>query len=502
MLTEGQILEKKYRVGRLLGKGGMGAVFLGEHTLIKRAVAIKVLHEIDPNSENAKRFEKEAQAAGRIGSDHIVEVLDLGTTPDGDRFMVMEYLDGESLKERLARGRLSPAELVPLVTQVLEGLTAAHAAGIVHRDLKPDNIYILKEKAGRKDFVKIVDFGISKFNALGAEGAMTQAGAVMGTPYYMSPEQARAANEVDERSDVYAIGVLMYQAVTGSVPFQGTTLTELLFKIVFEEAPHPSSIVPDLDEAFSTIVLKAMARDPGDRHPTASALREALTSWREGPRAPQAGAPLALPPASQRAVAPRAPEAAPLAAGTAILDASSNPFGQSQPHAPAPPPPRPLAQSAAQPVDAARQSWQQPPPQQPQQQPFAPSMSSGSQTLDTPRPPAKSRAGVFALVAFVVLGLGGAAAFVATRPAKATADAGAGTASAAIAAPTAAPSALATASPSASTTAAEAPSASPTTTASAAVPARPAGAGARPLASAKPSAATASPAGKLKDLGY
>src|SRR6185312_5728918 len=158
-------------------------------------------------------------------------VLDLGKTPDGERFMVMEYLDGESLKTRLSRGRLQPAEVVPLATQILDGLSAAHAAGIVHRDLKPDNIFILKEKAGRRDFVKIVDFGISKFSALGAEGGgMTKTGAVMGTPYYMSPEQARAANEVDHRSDLYSVGVLMYEAVTSTVPFHETTLTALLFK--------------------------------------------------------------------------------------------------------------------------------------------------------------------------------------------------------------------------------------------------------------------------------
>ena len=252
----------------------MGSVFLGEHTRIKRAVAVKILHEEKADSENTQRFEREAEAAGRIGSDHIVEVLDFGSTPDGDRFMVMEYLDGETLKQRLKRvGRLDPVELAALATQVAEGLGAAHAAGIVHRDLKPDNLFIVKSKAGRTDFMKIVDFGISKFNTLtGEAGGMTKTGAVMGTPYYMSPEQARATNEVDERSDLYSLGVVLYEAVTGAVPFSGNTLTELMFKIVFEEPPHPLAVVPSLDQDFAGLVLKAMARDPARRFQSAAEL--------------------------------------------------------------------------------------------------------------------------------------------------------------------------------------------------------------------------------------
>ncbi|MCA9277439.1 MAG: serine/threonine protein kinase, partial [Phycisphaerales bacterium] len=166
-----------------------------------------------------QRFEREAQAAGRIGSEHIVEVLDLGNLPSGERFMVMEFLEGEDLTARIKRlKRLTPQQAVPILVQVLEGLAAAHDAGIIHRDLKPDNIFILRNKAGRADFVKILDFGVSKFSALDSDMSMTKTGAVMGTPYYMSPEQAKGG-KIDARSDLYAVGVVLYQAITGRVPF-------------------------------------------------------------------------------------------------------------------------------------------------------------------------------------------------------------------------------------------------------------------------------------------
>src|SRR5690606_33960935 len=189
-----------------------------------RKVAIKVLHAAAAGNEQVlRRFEREAQAAGTIGSDHILEVIDLGTLPDGDRYMVMEFLDGEELSSRIKhKGHLTPEELCPLVRQTLVGLKAAHAAQIIHRDLKPDNIFILREKAGRSDYVKIIDFGISKFNALAGDMSMTTTGAVMGTPYYMSPEQAKGSAHVDARTDLYAVGVIMYQALTGNVPFDGT----------------------------------------------------------------------------------------------------------------------------------------------------------------------------------------------------------------------------------------------------------------------------------------
>ena len=310
-LQTGQIIEGKYSILRLLGEGGMGSVYEGENVRIHRKVAIKVLHAgIAENVDAVARFEREAQAAGRIGSDHIVQVLDLGNLPGGDRFMVMEYLEGQSLSQRIqSRGRLTPEQAIPLMTQLLEGLGAAHRAGIIHRDLKPDNIYLVPHKKGHGDFVKILDFGISKFNKVSGEGgagsnmSMTRTGAVMGTPYYMSPEQAKGSRDMDHRSDLYSAGVILYEAITGRVPFNAETFNELIFKIVLEIPAPPEQHVPGLDPAFSALIRQAMAREQSARFQTAQEFAEALQAWSGGsyhapemavvePRPTQASAPV------------------------------------------------------------------------------------------------------------------------------------------------------------------------------------------------------------------
>src|SRR5215510_6275537 len=282
-LQPGQIVDGKYRIVRLLGEGGMGAVYEGENVRIHRRVAIKVLHPgTAANTDAVQRFEREAQAAGRIGSDHIVEVIDLGNLPEGDRFMVMEFLDGENLSQRIqARGRLSPQEATSVMLQLLEGLGAAHGAGIIHRDLKPDNVYLVRSKRGQADFVKILDFGISKFNKLNKDSgmSMTRTGAVMGTPYYMSPEQAKGSKEMDHRSDLYSSAVILYESITGKVPFDAETFNELIFKIALDTPVPPERHSPGLDPGFASIMQKAMAREANDRFQSAPDFAGALQAW-------------------------------------------------------------------------------------------------------------------------------------------------------------------------------------------------------------------------------
>lgn len=282
-LNPGDLIQGKYRIIRLIGQGGMGAVYEGENVVIARRVAIKVLHGIlAGDSAVIERFEREAQAAGRIGNDHIIEVLDMGRLDNNDRFMVMEYLDGETLDQRCERlGVISETELYPIVRQLLTGLMAAHHAGIVHRDLKPDNIFILQHKAGHRDFVKIIDFGISKFTTGGANFRMTMTGAIMGTPFYMAPEQAKGVKEVDIRSDVYAVGVVMFRALTGRVPFQADSFNELIFKIALSDTPEVQQLVPGIDLGLNAIVQRAMARNLEDRYADAGQFRDALDLWAE-----------------------------------------------------------------------------------------------------------------------------------------------------------------------------------------------------------------------------
>jgi eukaryotic-like serine/threonine-protein kinase len=281
-LEPGQILDGKYRVGRLIGEGGMGTVYEGENSRIGRRVAIKVLHaQVASMPEFVERFEREARAAARIGSPHVCDVLDLGDLPSGDRYIVMEYLDGTSFEDRLVqRTKLTAAQLAPIAFELLEGLGTMHVARVIHRDLKPANVFLAKTPSGRGEVVKILDFGVAKLQPFEGEvGTMTQTGTMMGTPLYMSPEQARGARDVDGRTDIYAASVMFYRALAGVLPYTADTLNELLFKIVLEEPKPIRDVAPEVDEVFAAIVHKGLARDLSQRFQTAREYQEAIAAW-------------------------------------------------------------------------------------------------------------------------------------------------------------------------------------------------------------------------------
>lgn len=281
-LEPGQVIDAKYRVVRRIGEGGMGTVYEGENQRIGRRVAIKVLHaQVAAMPEFVERFEREARAAARIGSPHVCDVLDLGDLPSGDRYIVMEYLDGVSFEDRLVeRGKLTPAQLAPIAFELLEGLGTMHVARVIHRDLKPANVFLAKMAGGRGEVVKILDFGVAKLLPFGGEvGTMTQTGTMMGTPLYMSPEQARGARDVDGRTDIYAASVMFYRALAGKLPYNADTLNELLFKIVLEDPRPLREVAPEIDEVFAGIIHKGLARDLEQRFVSARAYQEAIAAW-------------------------------------------------------------------------------------------------------------------------------------------------------------------------------------------------------------------------------
>jgi eukaryotic-like serine/threonine-protein kinase len=279
MLAPGQIIDGKYRIIEQIAEGGMGAVFLGDNTRIGRKVAIKVLNaSLAKHGVSVERFEQEAQLLARIGSEHIVSVLDMGDTPDGNSYMVMEYLEGETLGERLCRcSKLAIDESIAIAEQMLDGLAAAHSAGVVHRDIKPDNLFLTRR--GERECVKILDFGVSKLVSE-QPFSLTLNGTLVGTPAYMSPEQARG-HAIDLRTDLYAVGVVLYECISGETPILGENTHELLFRVAQEDPRPLESLVPDLDAGLAAIVRKALTRDREERFQTAGEFQEALRAWRE-----------------------------------------------------------------------------------------------------------------------------------------------------------------------------------------------------------------------------
>ncbi len=282
----GQIIDGKYRVMAVLGEGGMGSVFEAEHIAIGRLVAMKVLHPAQATKKVAvKRFHQEARAAGGIGHPNICEVFDFGTLADGSPYLVMERLRGDTLASRIStEGGLPIDEVLEAVMQVLSGLSAAHDRGILHRDIKPENVF-LAERPGYPPIAKLLDFGVSKVVAGGAnewddETDLTKTGMVMGTPYYMSPEQARGERNLDARLDLYAVGVLLYEALTGKRPFTGKNYNALLVHILSGNAAPPSSLRASIPYELERIVLKAMSKNREDRYASAAEFGRALAAVR------------------------------------------------------------------------------------------------------------------------------------------------------------------------------------------------------------------------------
>jgi hypothetical protein len=275
-LTPGTVLAGRFRVVRCMGVGGMGSVYEIEHELTKHRRALKLLHAaMAANSGVVERFLREASAAGRVGNQHIVETFDAGTLETGAPYLVMEMLRGETLSDRILRGPMPVSEVIDLVGQACDGVHAAHEAGIVHRDLKPDNLFVVDVEG--RPFVKILDFGISKFDPGKTGGmALTQEGAALGTPYYMSPEQIRGEANLDARTDVYALGVILYECTAGQRPFEADALTQLAV-LIHTGRPKPlAELRPDLPPGFSDLVARAMATDREQRTQSARGLRTEL----------------------------------------------------------------------------------------------------------------------------------------------------------------------------------------------------------------------------------
>ena len=278
-IRPGEVIAERYRIVAEIGRGAMGTVYRAEHVQISKVMAIKLLHrELEDNPENVARFQLEAEAASRLNHPNTVQVFDFGRTKSGSLYLAMEHVDGEDLGKAIGRdGAIPFGRVAYLCAQVAGSVADAHAAGVIHRDLKPENIVIKQGRDGERP--KVLDFGLAKLfeGKLGTQ--ITSSGTIVGTPYYMSPEQIQG-QELDPRSDVYAMGAIMYECVVGAPPFDAPNPVGVLSKHLSEEPPAPSSRSPlSVPAEANEIILKCLQKDPDHRYQTAEELRQALIDY-------------------------------------------------------------------------------------------------------------------------------------------------------------------------------------------------------------------------------
>src|SRR4051812_30889347 len=275
-----------YRILHELSSGGMGTVFRAEHTLLGRPAAVKLLRrDLSTSPVLVQRLFNEAKAVTACKHPGIVELYDFGFTDDGHAFLVMEYLEGESLGHRLAHQRLTEVEATAIAHSIASALKAAHRVGVIHRDLKPDNVFLVPDPDGGVDRTKVLDFGIAKLADGASDSRQTQTGALIGTPLYMAPEQARAAAAIDHRADLYSLGCILYHMLTGRPPFVAEGAGEIIALQMFGEVVPPSLLAPVSPE-MERLVLRLLDKDPAGRFASAGELAGALAHLDRGPAHP------------------------------------------------------------------------------------------------------------------------------------------------------------------------------------------------------------------------
>ncbi len=280
VIAAGAVLAGKYKLEALIGQGGMGTVWSATHLGLGKHVAVKLITSgLARHAEIRKRFDTEAKAGAKLQSRHVVQIFDNGELEDGTPFIAMELLRGQSLQARLEHGGAMPlADVVQMVTHVARALGRAHALGIIHRDIKPDNIFLSESDDDDGVVVKVLDFGIAKFSMADEAQSTTRTGAMIGTPLYMSPEQARGLRGIDGRSDLYSLGLVVYTALTCVQPFAGASFGDLILQICTRSLPSLVKLQPQLPVALDAWFYRACAREPADRFQTAQQMAEAIVA--------------------------------------------------------------------------------------------------------------------------------------------------------------------------------------------------------------------------------